>query len=325
MNKSVIAVALTGALGVAAHAATVSEFANGVLVPHVLDDVDNNTQTAIGLTSCAAGVVYWTFFDVNTKHVLDDQFPVTANDQINMVWNQSLNGGADSENSSEDGTIFGGAGLENFRGYLLFILDTTGDRALNGPLTATSDTPCLAGNAFQIDLGNNDVIYIPTLPTSAIAGDFTEPGEALTDDFLIPNLEDVSSTDLWDLAAGARAGDQIYMRYFLDNAETTIVTWSAQLLPGPRTVNLYNTQQNRRSVTFGPTGELSVDDPRGIVGRPSEFNDGFIVYPVPSDGVVSFSLIDADAFGAVQTVMNPIRFADLDNDGLPGYRQGPVD
>ena len=337
MKKSVVAVALTGVLGVAAHAATVSEFANGVLVPRVIDQGAGNS-TAIGLTSCANGTVYWTFFDPDTKHVLDDNFGVTAEQQVNLVWNSSMN--PDGSNSR----IFGGQGVQGEEGYLVFILDTTGDGALQASV-GSSDVPCLAGAAFQVDLGNSDVAFIPALPLDIRpigAGDFLDLDG---DGVYVNDLTDMNNTDVAGLNAGANANDDIYLRYYIREAtdDTRIHVWSSQDLRGTYTVNIYDTQQNRRSVNLDLTrAELNTIDPRPIIGRPATFVDGFIKWRVPScagnegdnaincggsdtdlvRGVVSWSVISSDAFGAVQTVMNPIRLMRGFSDGsrAAGFR-----
>lgn len=324
MKKSVVAVALTGVLGVAAHAATVSEFANGVLVPRVIDNGGGNS-TAMGLTSCANGVVYWTFFDPDTKHVLDDAFSVTADQQVNLVWNSSLN-----PNTSR---VFGGQGIQGEEGYLVFVLDTNDDAALSASTSSSvsSDVPCLAGAAFQVDLSDNDVAFVPALPLDIRpvgAGDFLDLDN---DGVYVDDLRDMDNTDIAGLNAGANANDDIYLRYFIREAtdDTSIYIWSAQDLRGTYTVNIYDLDQNRRSVNLDlGRAELNTVNPRPIIGRPATFVDGFIKWRVPecagdeggsnvidcpnssSDlvrGVVSWSVISSEAIGAVQTIVNPIR------------------
>lgn len=330
MKKSVVAVALTGALGVVAHAATVSEFGNGVLIPRVIDQGinvagDSGNSTAIGLTSCANGTVHWTFFDPDTKHVLDDSFSVTANQQVNLVWNTSLN-------PDGSGTrLFGGQGIEGQEGYLVFILDTNFDRRLSIGNTATnlsSDVPCLAGAAFQIDLSNDDAAFVPALPLNISTGDFLDGN--VIDGVYIDDLVNMNNTTVAGLYAGADANDVIYLRYFLDGgAETDIYIWSAQDLSGSYTVFIYDTDQNSRSLTMTlPNAELNHVDPEGLVGRPAAFVDGFITWRVPScqgdegsprevidcagtnadyvRGVVSWSVITSAAIGATQSIVNPI-------------------
>jgi hypothetical protein len=314
MKKTALAVVVTGALGVsAANAATVTEFANGVLVPRAItNQADPEVgQTAIGLNSCAEGTVYWTFFSVDSVHVLDDQFDMTANDQANLVWNVDLNPGTDR--------LFGGQDVEGEEGYLVFIFDTTNDGQLQATVGGSSDEPCLAGAAFQVHLGDGDVAFVPTMPLNirpvapgVVAGDFDEEGGAGTGVF-IDDLTAMDGNDIARLTAGANANDIVFLRYFIDGADggddTAIYVWSTSA-PGGTTVQMYNNNQERRSVNINlPNTELNVIDPETIIGAPPTFTDGFIEWIVPSTvaGAISWSVIDSPAFGARQTIVNPIR------------------
>jgi hypothetical protein len=325
MKKTALAVVVTGALGVsAANAATVTEFANGVLVPRAFTSVDPEIgQTAIGLHTCAAGTVYWTFFDVDSNHVLDDQFNMTANDQVSLVWNVSDNPGSDR--------LFGGEAVGDTEGYLVFILDTTAEEPpeLNASLVGgSSDVPCLAGAAFQVHLGDDDVAFVPALPLNvrpvtptAAAGDFNE----ITPGVYVEDLRDMNADSIARLTAGADEGDIIFLRYFLgedaDPSETAIYVWSTSSLGNP-TVQMYDDDQNRRSVNLNfVNDELNVINPRvDIVGKPPTFTDGFIEWRVPAGvgGAVSWSVVDSPAFGARQTIVNPIRL--MTNDGDSAFR-----
>jgi hypothetical protein len=316
MKKSALAVIVTGALGVsAANAATVTEFANGVLVPRAVTDQANPEigQTAIGLNSCAAGTVYWSFFDVNSQHLLDDQFDMTANDQANLIWNVSDNPGTTR--------LFGDPILEGEEGYLVFIFDTTGDAMLQATVGGSSDEPCLAGAAFQVHLGDDDVAFVPTMPLNirpvapgVVAGDFDEEGGAGTGVF-IDDLRATDENDIARLTAGANANDVVFLRYFIDGTvgtgdNTAIYIWSTTAPGNNITVQAYNDAQERRSITIDlPNAELNVIDPETL---PIPFTDGFIEWPVPATvgGAISWSVIDSPAFGARQTIVNPIRLMD---------------
>lgn len=322
MKKTALAVFVTGVLGVtAANAATVTEFANGVLVPRVITDQASPDvgQTAIGLNSCAAGTVYWTFFNEDSVHVLDDQFDMTENDQADLVWNVSDNPGSDR--------LFGGQDVEGQEGYLVFIFDTTGDAQLQATVGGSSDEPCLAGAAFQVHLGDGDVAFVPTMPLNirpvapgVVAGDFDEEGGAGTGVF-IDDLTAMDGNDIARLTAGASANDVVFLRYFLDgDASTAIYVWSTSA-PGGETVQMFDSNQNRRSVNISlPNVELNVIDPSTIVGRPPTFVDGFIEWQVPATvaGAISWSVVDAPAFGARQTIVNPIRL--MDATGASAFR-----
>ncbi|MDX1605504.1 MAG: hypothetical protein R3202_04875 [Candidatus Competibacterales bacterium] len=328
MKKLSLAVAVTAALGASsANAAVVTEFSNGVLVPHVLYSDGSGslpaTSTAVGLTSCAGGDVYWTFFDANSKHIIDSQFPVTADDQTPFGWGSTI--GADI------GQTFDGNNFETFEvlGYLTFVLDTNSNAALD-----TSDQPCLAGAAFQLFPSDDEVAFIPAPPLQAsnptnlhdsqgnvidtLDGDF---GDAAANVY-VPRLDALpDDTAIRALAAGANAVDVNYLRYFIDGATTDIVIWSAPSVDGRWTVNAYNDNQDRFSVTLDlPNDELNVISLPGDLSMPNGFVDGFIKWDLSSpqylgragseDGVLTFSIINAPALGATQTIVNPIRKRD---------------
>lgn len=284
-----MAVAATLAAG-SASAAVVAENAMGLLVPHAVHNGATDT-TAVGLISRTAGTVYWTFFDVDSNHVTDGQFPMTANDLYSFVWaNQA------------------GVGLEGVDGYLVFALDVNADGSLD-----STDSDMLAGNAFQVNTAASDVAFVPVLPLTYL-------------DFQNSSVDDLTAMDAYSLedvdAAGSWEGDRIDMRYFIDGnaggTDTAILVWTAAdatNLTG-YTVNIYDDAQNRKSVNFIlPNAELNVFDPESIVGRPTNFKDGFIAWTVPDFGdyndqplvyesvVFSYSVIDAPAFGAVQTML----------------------
>lgn len=312
MKKLALAVAMTSALGAygVANATTVSEFSNGFLVPYVTFNA--NSDTAIGVTSCAAGNVYWTFFDQDSQHVQDDSFPVTKNDQEGIIWSNVA-----------------GAGLQGELGYMVFVLD---DRGLSDPPPGShqipdgglsqSDTPCLAGSAFQLYHGSNQAAYIPTPPLSL--ADFNNGGG-------VPALNQLSGTTVTGLEAGAQIGDTIYNRYWIDNTpgapNTSIVLWSAQDLSGQHTVFMYDSAQDETSVTIDlGNKELNILDPETIKGRNPNFTDGFITFTVPQNpsdtkdpgnGVLSFSLLDAGPYG-MQTIVNPFTSPDSGHQGHEG-------
>lgn len=338
MKKLALAVAVSSVIGATANAATVSEFSNGVLVAGALHQGSAAETTAVGLISCAPGVVYWTFFDPDTKHVTDGQFPMTKDDMYSFIW-------SDDKNS--------GVGLAGELGYLAFVFDSAGGGANfdqpNGQLDS-SDAPCLAGNAFQVNLPAQDVAFIPAFPLQAhvpylnndlplIQGDF---GNASAGGVFVDDLTAMDEDSIRFLAAGAHWHDHIYMRYFIDGAEggddTQLVFWSAQDISGTYTVNMFDDNQNRKSVNFTlPRKELNIVDPEDILGRPPEFVDGFIKWDLGSpayeatlcddtcdvlnewsDGVVSYSILYAPEFGAVQTLINPVQLLSLDDE--PEYR-----
>lgn len=267
-----VAVAATLTAGVA-NAYTVGRPASGLLVPHAVQNGDAY-NTVVGLINHAptTATVYWTFFDVNSKHVTDGQFSMSSKDYQSFSWAAEA-----------------GSGLENIDGYLVF---TVGDAA-----AVVDAAGRISGNAFQIDTANADVAYVPTFPI--LSTDYTTG----------INLTTMDAGSVNTLTAGATAGQTMSLRYFIDGApggnDTAILVWSAPDVNGTYTVNIYDDKQNRKSVNFTlPNAELNVFNPETISGRPSSFVDGFIDWTLPADGVVSYSVVSSSAFSATQTLLN---------------------
>jgi hypothetical protein len=313
MKKLGLAVAVATAMGATSavvNAYNVGEYDNGLLVPYaaIADG------TAVGLMTCWAGNVAWTYFDENTKHITDGVIPMTKNDMYSFIFSREA-----------------GIGLEAQKGYLVFVLDTEGkySNVTNGNDLPDGDldsydNPCLAGNSFQLDVANQDVHF--------------------------QGIENVSAMDndsLTALAWGAWWGDIVSMRYYIDNQpggnDTKIFVWSVCKPPVSNTVNMYDDNEKVKSVNILlPNDELNIIDPETILGRPATFLDGFINWEVAAaqqpdssvsdpaycdhgrggpgrasddtaenrknrdyQGVVSWSFIYAPAFGAAQTLINP--------------------
>ncbi len=325
MKKLAISMAVAAAMGAtAANAAIESEYAVGVLVPNVIHDGQGNT-TAVGILSRAKGTIYWTFFDENSNHVTDGQFDVTANDLASFVWQDEA-----------------GFGLENQRGYLVFVADVSSGTPPSCDNTKTDGliTGCdsalspIAGSAVQV-IPPADVAFLPSFPLADVdlsGFPITPTNLGPTDlDYLVAGANCVASGSSITGTIGTLTesitgpyNDDIDMRYFIDGTvdsgnDTRIAVWSAQMIKGTYTVNMFDDQQNRKSVNFTlDKEELNFIDPETIAGRPANFLDGFIRWDVPCgfvdanhttsapwNGVVTFSIIDAPAFGAVQTIVNP--------------------
>jgi len=296
MKKITLALAVSSVLGVssAAHALNASEFASGVLVPHALW-ADGVTSTAVGLTDACGGTVYWTFFDVDTKHIIDGEFKTSRNDWVAFIHSDTIGDVAGKYNS---GPVFPG---DPQLGYYVFVHSSVvgSDLGIGG-----SGAPCLAGNAFQIFPAQDDVAYIPAIPV--YRNDLRE-GD---------NVTDMGSSSLHSLHAGAQAndGDRLYLNYVDEAITSDIVIWSAQDVSGSYTVNIYDTDQNRASTNLTlPNKELNVIDSRDIP-KPIGFRAGFIIWDlstiaaksVEEDGLASFTVIFSEAFGATQTLLSPI-------------------
>lgn len=291
MKKFAMAAVAAAAMTVGvAHAYTAGTFSNGVVVPNVIHNGLADT-TAVGLInqSGATKAVYWTFFDQNSKHVTDGCFTMTDKDYQPFVWaNES------------------GVGLEGERGYLVFALGSGATCSVPGTPAASLATGAtaagdqLAAHAFQVTTATKDVAYTPV-----IDGPLTIAGSDLTQ---------LGATSLSAVDGAAPVGDVLNMRYYLqDGAKTNIVVWSTGDQSGSHTVNIYDDKQGRKSVNFDlAKAELDWFDPSTISGRPAGYVDGFIEWNTANatattgglaGSVFSYSVIDAPAFGAVQTVL----------------------
>ena len=302
MKKITLALAVSSVLGVssAAHALNASEFASGVLVPHALWAEDGSTSTAISLTDACGGTVYWTFFDVDTKHVIDGEFDTSRNDWVAFSHGSTIGDVAGEFNS---GPQFPG---DPQLGYYVFVHSSIVNNDL---IIGESAAPCLAGNAFQVFPGQDDVAYIPAIPLHPRDLKFGA------------NVIDLGPDSVVRLHAGAQAndGDILYLNYVDDIEVSNIVIWSAQDVSGSYTVNIYDTDQNRASTTLNlPNKELNVVDSKTI-NKPIDFAAGFIRWDLRTvasksgeeDGIASFTVYYSEAFGAAQTVLNPILHGEI--------------
>ena len=292
---AVAAAAMTAGV---AQAYTAGTFSNGVVVPNVIHNGPTDT-TAVGLVSQSGEPkgVFWTFFDQNSKHVTDGCFVMTHKDYHPFVWEKES-----------------GNGLEGKRGYLVFAVgDSTG---VAGGTCSSADVAqgtvgdeLIAAHAFQVNTVAQDVAFTPV-----IDGPLTLSAAGAAD---LTNLGPTSVEEV-DGAAQIGVDEAFSMRYFLDGgASTNIVVWSTGSQKGSHTVNIYDDKQARKSVNFDlKFDELDWFDPAEIVGRPAHFVDGFIdwtavlmdnsaIPPVPfaAGSVFTYSVINAPAFGATQTVL----------------------
>lgn len=277
MKKLSLALAVAATLGAGmANAYTVAVPDDGVLVPNVIHNGSDDTTAVALINHGPTGViVYWTFFDPDSDHITDGNFPLTPDDMYTFIW---------SEES--------GLGLEGERGYLVFMV---GDSAGN----LSTDAELISAAAFQADAANGDAVYIPTFPIDDA-------------DIVDLNLTTLDADSLATLASGAPAGDTVDMRYVMDGEfASRILLWSTGGLAGSFTVNMYNDEQDRKSVNFPcPDDELCFIDPMSIVGRPADFTNGFIRLNTSLEAnssigdFVSYTAVRSNSFRAVQTILN---------------------
>ena len=306
MKKFAMAAVAAAAMSVGvAQAYTVGTFTNGVVVPNVIHNGAGDT-TAVGLISDTGGCVYWTFFDQDSTHVKDGVFAMTANDFQGFVW-------ADTQ--------YSGVGLNGQRGYLVFTMsDENPSPAGKCPqataLTAGSATRTLAGNAFHVDAAAKDVAFVPV-----IDGPLTFDGVRTLNNMNANSLVQVGGA----LTLAGADSAKLYMRYYIDGAtggtDTNVVVWSTGDQRGQHTVYMFNDKQDQFSVNFKLAhSELDYFDVESIPGRDPSYLDGFLLWPVDRTtftlnkgtvaaavpttvSVITYSVISAPAFGAVQTVL----------------------
>jgi hypothetical protein len=219
----------------------------------------------VGLISRCAGTLYWTWFDSQSRHVVDDAVPMTKHDQ----WSWNLQAIA--------------PGLGDARGYAVFLFDreanpafpNQGDEALDG----YDDEECLASSAFWVDIPNNDVAFVPTFPLGL--GDLSDAAKDLSNP--LPDYAAIRA-----LYAGAQLGETIYKRYYInavlgDLDRTEIVTWTVCKPPGSQSLRWYNDNQDWISANYPtPNDELNWFDPEAtlISATKGAFRDGFIPWVV---------------------------------------------
>lgn len=318
MKKFAMAAVAAAAMTVGvAQAYTVGTFSNGVVVPNVIHNGAADT-TAVGLINQTASIVpvFWTFFNQDSGHVTDGCFPMTPKDFQPFVWSAQS-----------------GLGLEGARGYLVFAVGDfaaapaiTTANACAAARSANLGAGLISANAFQVDLANSDVAFVPVIDGPlqlAVGTDLSTMGPT--------SLEAVAGALSTSAVVPAVVGSTLSMRYFVDGTlnggnETRIVVWSTGDQRGTHTVNMYDDAQNRKSVNFEMKfAELDFFNPETIPGRPAAFVDGFIEWApfavTPADfpgaagtdlatvfaggngSIFSYSLISAPAFGAVQSVL----------------------
>ena len=330
MKKLAIAAAAAAALASGgAHAYTTGTFSNGFVVPNVIHNGGTDT-TVVGVSTADTAVaVNWVFYDQDSVHKRDGCFNMTANDFEAFNWSAPKNGSLTLDVSALAGT----------RGYLVFAVGADASAGATGavlnvgsnctdygaylPSTTAipnASAPLIGGAAFHVKSSTSDVAYVPVidgpLTVADAAGVATNFASALNDPIVAVN--------------GAAPGGTSthYMRFFTEGtAATSIVIWNtgaidATLSAGTATKAAYTkvafpfdtAQNNYGSITLPLTKkELNILNAKTVVGATP--TDGFIKWsPAASTtggalastayNMYTYSVVDAPAFGALQSIVN---------------------
>jgi len=306
MKKLAIAAAAAAALtaGVA-NAYTTGTFSNGFVVPNVYFNSPTD-KTVVGILAARKVGVNWVFYDENSKHLRDGCFNMTENDFEAFDWSAPKSG-----TKTLDVSAFAGK-----RGYLVFAVGAanpggtvykTGcsgsDGAYDAYLRDQFDTSAqlIAGAAFHVNTATSDVAYVPV-----IDGPLTGSSGV---NFALSGADPVTQ-----VAGAAPANATHYLRFYTaGGAKTEIVIWNTSLFNASTQFQTtgypFDTQQEPYgSVSFGlKNKELNVLDAKSLAG--STPTDGFFKWQARQSGtenaVFTYSVINAPAFGALQSIINP--------------------
>lgn len=303
MKKLAIAAAAAAALtaGVA-NAYTTGTFSNGFVVPNVYFN-SSTDKTVVGILSAQKVGVNWVFYDENSKHERDGCINMTKDDFEAFDWSAPKSG-----NQTLDVSKYVGK-----RGYLVFAVGAASSTA---PNTHKSDcetydayvggsfpnSQLIAGAAFHVNTATSDVAYVPVIdgPLTASTGV----------NFALSNTDPITA-----VAGAAPANAMHYLRFYTaGGAKTDIVIWNTSAHDASKDFNTtgfpFDTQQNNfGSVSFGlKNKELNVLDAKSLVGTTP--TDGFFKWQARSvsgtgNTVFTYSVINAPAFGALQSIVNP--------------------
>ncbi len=277
-----------------ANAVTLGLYEDGVMVP-IAQHNNSNVDTVVGITANATGTVYWTMFSRNSEHLYDGQFNVTTNDLYSFSLNQIL-----------------GSNLIDEEGYLVFTITPKPSHSTND---IASDNASIAANAFLVDTTANDAIFIPVLPL------------ADADYAAGVDLTAMDASTLTGATHGIPVDTTVDIRYWIDptySAQTTMVIWTVGNGIGTDTVNVYDADENRTSLTLCyKYTELNKLDPANVgssansgcttananlasvadfTAWPSSYVDGFLRVSMPATGM-AYSWVTSSAFGAAQTLL----------------------
>lgn len=298
MKKLAIAAAAAASLAAGiANAYTTGTFSNGFVVPNVYHNGAGD-KTVVGILANQQVGVNWVFYDENSKHVRDGCISMTENDFEAFDWSSPKSGTVNL-----DVTQFAGK-----RGYLVFAVGAStangtspkGNCGVYDAYLGFTSGQYIAGAAFHVNTAKQDVAYVPV-----IDGPLTAPGNV--------NFALVANDPITSVAGAAPLNATHYLRFYTaGGANTEIVIWNTGLSNAANfqtTGYPFDTEQRPYgSVSFGlKNKELNVLDAKALVGTAPV--DGFFKWQAASatttGQIFTYSVINAPAFGALQSIVNP--------------------
>lgn len=287
---------------------------NGFVVPNVIHNGAGDT-TAVGLINTSGDTVrvFWNFFDQNGQPSDKGCFVMHDKRYRPFIWSSEAD-----------------AGQQGKRGYLVFAVANKFAAMPNlcgltggglPPISASlrsAGTTKVNGNAFQVTVGSNDVAFLPVISGS------------LTLNAADADIATMTADTLRDVGGAPFASSKHNLRFFVNGAvggdDTGLLMWSTADMRGTHLVTAYNDASSGTAVAMALTNSkqnwINVES---IPGLPATHRDGFIEWNpavTPADfgalggtagqslgalasnrPVFTYSVINAPAFGAVQTLL----------------------
>lgn len=282
---SLLAIGLLLPLCRLAQSAGMNEFDQGQLVPLAVFN-GSGVDTAVGIMSGQSGTVHWAFYDTNGNRRHNGSFAVLANRVTSFLWSSN----ASSAPSS----------LSGVTGYLLFVCDSDSD----GQITGADGNP-IAANAFQIDLGAFDVVYVPTVDVDDDDLASATPSGWTNDPIIDLDPSDNKAPD---------SGDQVDIQYFADGAmggdDSIIYIWSDGEPPANASMTIYDGAGASKAISIPlPNNNLNPVDLESNAAFTGSFpGDGFLRWTIPNGtagpiALYIFTVVKSDLFNAAQTLL----------------------
>ncbi len=265
-----------------------NQFRGVLLVPFVTFSTTTNDLSTMAVLSRYDGNLHWAFFDANGNRLASGQQVVQANHRTGFNW-QTMAGAS------------GVPGLDGTQGFLVFALDTNSD----GKIDASDSDNGITGNAFLVNLINNDAAYIPTVGVAKTA----------LSNATISSWTNNPITDINNPAQQAvEDGNTIMAEYLIDGTvgtgdNTFLVFWHTREVTAAQSGTLHDGAGSSKAITLQFLNDnLNVFDLEANADVTAGFfGDGFVNLAVPSDPgttfMIGFSRIQSEFVGAEQTTM----------------------